>query len=402
MYRLICLLLPLSLCLQTLAAPPVINNVRASQRPGTKLVDIYYDLSDADGDLQLVQVAASSDAGLTYGIPCVTLTGAVGANVSQGTNRHIVWNAGADWDGNWVAQCRVRVTAHDGTTPPAPPGMVYIPPGPFQMGDNLDDGSTDELPVHTVQLSGYFMDKKEVTKELWEQVKAWGNNNGYSIAGGAAKASGHPVYGVNWYNAAIWCNARSAREGLTPCYYTDEAQTIIYKGGSVNLTNTMVKWSANGYRLPTEAEWEKAARGGRTGQRFPHGNTISHSDANFANSGNEPYQSGTTGFHPAYVPYSPFTSPAGSFPQNDYGLFDMAGNVPEWVWDWYDGAFYGNSDSLNDPVGPQTGSSRAIRSADWRDYATNCRCSDRYALIPSSSSWNTNSPRRLGFRAVRK
>ena len=102
------------------AAPPVVSNIRASQRPGTKLVDVYYDLADADGDLQLIQVAVSADVGLTYGIPCTSLIGAVGSNVTLGTNRHLVWNAGADWNGNWVPQCRVRVTAHDGTTPPRP------------------------------------------------------------------------------------------------------------------------------------------------------------------------------------------------------------------------------------------------------------------------------------------
>ncbi|MDP3848884.1 MAG: hypothetical protein Q8Q59_00145 [Luteolibacter sp.] len=86
----------LALCSVSLAAPPVVSNIRASQRPGTKLVDIYYDLSDADGDLQLIQVAASSDAGLTYGIPCVSLSGHVGANISPGSNRKITWNAGSD------------------------------------------------------------------------------------------------------------------------------------------------------------------------------------------------------------------------------------------------------------------------------------------------------------------
>jgi Sulfatase-modifying factor enzyme 1 len=156
-------------CAVAHAAPPVVSNIRASQRPGTKLVDVYYDLSDGDGDLQLIQAAASSDGRLTYGLPCISLSGHVGANVSPGANRHIIWNAGADWSGNWVPNCRMRVTAHDGTTPPSPPGMAYIPGGPFQMGDNLD-GMTDAMPVHNVQVEPFFMDKTEVTKELWQPM----------------------------------------------------------------------------------------------------------------------------------------------------------------------------------------------------------------------------------------
>lgn len=379
------------------AAPPVVSNIRASQRPGTKLVDIYYDLSDADGDAQIVQIAASSDAGLTYGLPCQTLSGAVGAGVGTGNNRHIVWNAGADWDGNWVPECRVRVTAHDGTTPPAPAGMAYIPPGPFQMGDNLTEGSTNERPVHSVQVSGFFIDKTEVNKALWEQVKAWGNANGYSIGGGQWRGDTHPAHTMSWYSAVLWCNARSQREGLTPCYYTDEAQTTVYKNGNTNISNAMVKWSANGYRLPTEAEWEKAARGGRTGRRFPWGNTISHSEANFRNSGGESYQSGTTGYHPSYDEGSqPYTSPVASFAPNDYGLYDMAGNLWEWCWDWHDGAYYGSQESLDDPQGGTPGSSRVLRGGGWNADASYCRVASRYGRSPS------NTRNYGGFRAVRR
>lgn len=172
------------------AASPVISNIRASQRPGTKLVDVYYDLADGDGESQLIQMAASSDGGLTYTIPCVTLSGNVGAGVTLGTNRHIVWNVAADWDGNWVQDCRVRITAHDGSTPPAPPGMAYIPGGLFQMGDSFTELNPDTRPVHNVQVSAFFMDKTEVTRELWEQVKAWGNANGYAISGGCGEISG--------------------------------------------------------------------------------------------------------------------------------------------------------------------------------------------------------------------
>ena len=159
--------------------------------------------------------------------------------------------------------------------------MAFIPAGPFQMGDNLD-GTADAMPVHIVQVDAFFMDKYEVAKELWQAVQTWANNNGYSINGGSFKDDRHPAHSMTWYDAVKWCNARSQKEGLTPCYYTDAAQTVTYKSGYVVLDNTMVKWTANGYRLPTEAEWEKAACGGATGLRFPWGNTIGTTEANYS------------------------------------------------------------------------------------------------------------------------
>ena len=119
------------------------------------------------------------------------------------------------------------------------------------MGDNLDN-DTSGMP-----LNNFFMDRFEVTRELWESVKTWGNGHGYGIGGGGYKGPGHPVHSMTWYDAVKWCNARSEKDGRTPCYYTDTAQTTasIYKTGSTNITNAMVKWNADGYRLPTEAEW---------------------------------------------------------------------------------------------------------------------------------------------------
>ena len=270
------------------------------------------------------------------------------------------------------------------------------------MGDNLDNDTT-AMPVHNVQVDGFFMDKTEVTKELWQSVQTWANNNGYSIGAGAWKDVAHPALSMSWCDAVKWCNARSQKEGLTSCYYTDSAQTLIYKDGEVNIDNTMVKWTANGYRLPTEAEWEKAARGGATGLRFPWGDTITHSQANYFSSNSFSYDvSPTGGYHPTYAVVGlPFTSPVGSFAANGYGLFDMAGNLAEWCWDWHSDSFYGTPASLSNPNGPDSGSGREIRGGfwvktDWFSSARNCRVANRGGGGPTSNSIA------IGFRSVRR
>src|SRR5215212_2223216 len=97
-----------------------------------------------------------------------------------------------------------------------------------------------------------------------------------------AKATNHPVNNVSWYDAVKWCNARSEKDGLTPCYYSNVGLTVVYKTGR---TEPYVRWTANGYRLPTEAEWEKAARGGLVGKRYPFGDSIDGSQANYSGSG---------------------------------------------------------------------------------------------------------------------
>ncbi len=276
----------------------------------------------------------------------------------------------------------------------SPEGMVLIPAGSFVMGD--PDGSTFALPLHTVYVSAFFMDQHEVTKAQWDAVKSWNGGNGYSYENsGSGKADTHPVQSVNWRDCVKWCNARSEKEGRTPCYYNEAGWTTVYKTGT---GTPYAKWDANGYRLSTEAEWEKAARGGADGQRFPWGNTISSSQANYyatpaSSPGGYAYDvSPTAGYNPTFNDgLNPYTSPVGYFGANGYGLYDMAGNVWEWCWDWY-GSY--SSDAQTDPRGPASGSNRVYRAGGWASGAFSCRVAGRYSNTPDGS-YNT-----MGFRSV--
>ena len=276
--------------------------------------------------------------------------------------------------------------------PSTPAGMVLIPAGSFTMGDTFSEYDRgfvcDVLPLHTVYTSAFYMDKYDVTKALWDSVYHWATNHGYSFnaAAGAGKAANHPVQTLNWYDAVKWCNARSEMEGRTPAYYTNAALLSVYRTGMVDLDNSSVNWNA-GYRLPTEAEWEKAARGGVSGQRFPCGNTISESQANYY-SGMGSYDLSNTGCNPTFndgswaqgPPYIPYTSPVGYFAPNGYGLYDMAGNMQQWCWDWYDSSWYSNDGATQTntcgPVSSPIGY-RVMRGGCWESEAYFLRCACR-------------------------
>lgn len=365
------------------AADPVVSNISAVQRAGTKLVDITYDVT-ADTPTVQIELQISNDGGQSFTVPAMTTNGAVGLGITTGTGKMITWNAGVDWNGRASSQLRFKVIADD--------LFRLIPAGAFIMGRTSGDTDSSAPPV-TVNVSAFYMGKYEVTKAEWDEIRVWGSNNGYTdIRLGAGKASNHPVHNISWFDMVMWCNARSEKEGLTPCYTVNN--TVMRSGTTIPAVN----WTANGYRLPTEAEWEKAARGGVIGKRFSWGSdTISHSQANYYASTNYGYDASgsTNNFHPTYnTGTTPYTASVGSFAANGYGIHDTTGNLGECCWDWYGSSAYVNN--ATDPRGPASGSARVYRGGSWNSYANNSRASDRNSISPTTTSSTS-----VGFRLSR-
>jgi formylglycine-generating enzyme required for sulfatase activity len=258
--------------------------------------------------------------------------------------------------------------------------FVYVPAGPFAMGDNNGDGEPRERPVHGVDLDAFYIGKFEVTNAEWKRfladpgyddVKFWPNGRvmprdqipywtqAQNHGGATPGSDGYPVIGVNWDAATAYCNWLSAKSGKK-------------------------------YRLPTEAEWEKAARG-TDQRRFPWGNSIDFSYANFT--GSQKFDTvRVPGFYDGSVRDGVQTNNNAS----PYGAMDMAGNVMEWCSDWYDRDYYSVSAKKN-PKGPAKGSYKVLRGGAFFFERQDLRTYARSAGWPSLQAW-----RMVGFRAVRE
>lgn len=252
--------------------------------------------------------------------------------------------------------------------------FVLITGGTFEMGspDTESWRSEDEI-LHTVTVSDFYMSMYEVTQAEYAEVTG---SNPSSFSGDML-----PVENVSWIDAIRYCNARSELEGLEPAYFI-EGQTITWNR------------SADGYRLPTEAEWEYACRAGTT-TPFHTENSISAEEANYY--GHYPYEIEDNYFSQGNLDTKPgeyrqATVDVSSFSPNEWGLYNMHGNVGEWVWDYY-GAY--DAGEQNDPTGAETGTLRVYRGGGWNDFAKNMRSAYRAAMAEGKSSFN------IGIRLVR-
>jgi sulfatase modifying factor 1 len=222
--------------------------------------------------------------------------------------------------------------------------FVLVKGGVFKMGNIFDeDGFEDELPVHQVTLNSYYISTYEVVQSEW--VAVMGTNPS------SFKGDNKPVENVSWFDAIEFCNKLSQKEGLKPCY------TI----GRNN--HTTCDWTANGYRLPTESEWEFAARGGNDtkGYMFAGSNSLKEVGYYKENSMSMSQISGTK------LP-------------NELGIYDMSGNVWEWCWDWYSNSY--NADPVSNPHGVENGIERCRRGGSWSQVPKSTRSSNRLGTPP--------------------
>ena len=271
-----------------------------------------------------------------------------------------------------------------------PAGFVFIKGGTYMMGRSAKEVewsgcNYDNEVQHKVTVSSFYMSKYLVTQKEYREVME--DHNSFF------KGDNLPVENVNWYDAIEYCNKRSIKEGLTPVYTIDKDRkdpnniddARCEDWNDCDDLKWLVTWNrkANGYRLPTEAEWEYVCRAG-TKTPFNTGDDITTDQANFKGYNINDEEKG----------YRKKTTSVGSFAPNPWGLYDMHGNVDEWCWDLYG---YYKTAAQKDPTGAVSGAYRVARGGSWDNSECTLRSAFRYYYTPLKSR---NS--RLGFRLVRQ
>ena len=249
----------------------------------------------------------------------------------------------------------------------APQGMVFVEGGSFDMGDNT---SSNTKPIHKVSVSSFYISKYETTQAEYQNIM--GKNPS------SFKGSNLPVETVSWFDAIKYCNAKSKKEGLAVAYSETTGDLLDSSG---NVTSDITKVS--GYRLPTEAEWEYAARGGNKSQGYTY------------SGGNSPdeiavYEENSYKKRKISIDYG--THIVGSKKSNELGIYDMTGNVWEWCTDFYDDGYYNNSTNIN-PVNTKSSDSRVYRGGSWGSSPDRLRIGTRFYSIFANDY--------VGFRLAR-
>ena len=266
--------------------------------------------------------------------------------------------------GDWSHCTGFRIARSEGGSGPSTDiTMIPIPGGPFLMGSPEDEEGrlVDEGPRRTVNISAFQMSETEVTEKQWEDVMGW--NDCYHKRG-----DDYPIERVTWYDCVSFCNELSEANGYVNCYTITNTS---YDGNHITAADVACNFDANGYRLPTEAEWEYACRAGTT-TRFCTGNSesaLSHAGWHGRNSGLQKQE-------------------VRQKQANGFGIYDMHGNASEWCWDWYSSGYYGlQLDPDDDPRGPTSGTCRVARGGSWCYRASYCRSAVRFDWCTPDKPW---------------
>lgn len=344
--------------LSSASAAPTVSNVQAVQLPNSFTVRITYDLVDPESTTLQTYIIVSSNGGATFPIEVRTATGDIGT-VTPGSGKTVLWDVQTDYPDRVGSQFVARVICYDLVRS----DMVFVPSGEFPMGFNQQ--YADHSPAHIVLVSAFFIDRTEVTNSQFCNFLNAGNSG--------------------YYNANMRITLSGSSYEPVPGYATHPVVYVTW-----NAASAYAQWA--GKRLPTEAEWEKAARG-TDGRAFPWGPTFSN-QCNYSGQG-DPFES-------ASIP----TTPVGYFDgtmhgayqtgdgRSPYGATDMSGNVREWVSDWYSITYYGSSPPYKDPQGPASGSYKVARGGAY--FYSSSQYLTTYARYSAPTSGGSDS----GFRCA--